>query len=62
MRSYFTLLIFIFFAGCWSPNTYEDCILENMKGVGSNVGAVEIRRACMKKFPKQTNDKNLKKG
>lgn len=33
------------------PGNYDDCILENMKGVSSDVAARNIRRACRKKFP-----------
>jgi hypothetical protein len=38
-------------AGWFGPNNYEDCVLENMKGVTSNVAAVAIENACLKKFP-----------
>lgn len=33
------------------PQTYEDCILEGMKGVTSDVAARAIMAACLKKFP-----------
>ncbi len=33
------------------PDTYEECILENMKGVQSNLAAREIARSCRRKFP-----------
>lgn len=41
-------------AGCdqiTSPKDYDDCILKNMKGVNSDVGANQIRQSCRKKFP-----------
>ena len=41
-------------AFAWSlfgPRSLEDCILENMKGVTSDDAALQIRVACMKKFP-----------
>jgi hypothetical protein len=33
------------------PRNYDDCILENMKGVASDVAATRIRWACRNKFP-----------
>ena len=33
------------------PSTYEDCILESMKGVTSNRAAKAIEEACRTKFP-----------
>ena len=30
--------------------SYEDCILENMKGVKSDAAALEIKKACKKKI------------
>ena len=30
----------------WSAENYEDCILENMKGTGSDVAAKSIKDAC----------------
>jgi hypothetical protein len=53
-------LIFIVFilninnASAWTifgPRSLEDCILENMKGVTSDDAALQIRVACMQKFP-----------
>ncbi len=38
----------------WSifePKSFDDCILKNMKGVTSDDAAVQIRVACMNKFP-----------
>ena len=34
--------------------SYEDCILESMKGVTSDLAAAEITKACRSKFPKRT--------
>ena len=39
------------YASWLAPDNYEDCILEGMKGVTSDVAAREIRNACRKKFP-----------
>jgi hypothetical protein len=54
MLKYFIFfLLFISTAvNAWSifaPKTYEDCILENMKGVTSDTAAKEIRFACANK-------------
>ena len=41
----------------WSllgPKDYDDCILENMKGVTSDNAAGQIRRSCKSKFPHET--------
>jgi hypothetical protein len=35
-----------------SPATFDDCILQNMKGATSDVAAASIRSSCMAKFPK----------
>lgn len=34
-----------------SLNDYDDCILKNMKGVDSDLGASQIESSCRKKFP-----------
>lgn len=39
------------YAGIFDYKSYEDCVLDSMKGVSSNVAANEIRKACRKKFP-----------
>jgi hypothetical protein len=40
------------FSGKSEPESYNDCILENMKGVESSVAAKLIRNACSDKFVK----------
>lgn len=37
--------------GWFGPSNYEECILENMKGVASDKAVREIKRACRVKFP-----------
>lgn len=54
MKRIFTLLLLVPLscnADWFGPKTYEDCILEGMKGTTSNVAAQEIRKACRSKFP-----------
>lgn len=41
-----------------APKDYDDCILKNMGGVDSDLGASEIRRSCRKKFPEGSEFKN----
>jgi hypothetical protein len=42
------------------PKTYDECIIESMKGVTSDVAASAIRRSCRKKFPiKSTAPKTI---
>lgn len=43
-------------AGWFSPNDYDSCILENMKGVTNNLAANMIRSSCRKKFPEKTQE------
>ncbi len=37
-------------AGWLSPGDYDECILESMKGVTSNLAAAHIAKSCRKKF------------
>jgi len=42
------------------PSDYDECILEGMKGVTSDVAARLIRQSCQKKFPQKTpEDKSV---
>lgn len=38
-------------AGWFGPSNYEECILDNMKGVTSNAAAIAIASACRSQFP-----------
>ena len=38
-------------AQIFGPSNYEDCIIEGMQGVASDVAAVAVRSACREKFP-----------
>lgn len=44
-------------AGLFGPNTFEECILDSMKGVTSDQAANAITYACRKKFPHQAEPK-----
>ena len=37
-------------------SSYEDCILQSMQGVTSNVAAVEIKKACTNLFQKRNSE------
>ena len=39
-------------AQIFGPSNYEDCIIEGMQGVASDVAAVAVRSSCRKKFPR----------
>ena len=39
------------FGGLFGPENYDQCILENMKGVTSDVAAGQIANSCRKEFP-----------
>lgn len=42
-------------AGLFGPKNYEECILDNMKGITSNQAARLINKACREKFPPTPN-------
>ena len=49
------------FATSAQSGPYEDCILQNMKGVQAQAAACAIMRACREKVtPKKCRDANLK--
>lgn len=41
------------YAGLFGPSNYEECVLENMKGIQSNTAAGAIMQVCRKKFPQK---------
>ena len=45
------LFPFVASAGWFGPSTYDECILENMKGVGSDLAARVVMGICQRKFP-----------
>jgi hypothetical protein len=47
------------FAGWFGPSNFDECILQNMKGVTSDVAAGQIVRVCRHKFPRD-DDHNQK--
>jgi hypothetical protein len=45
----------------WSllgPNTYDECILENMKGVNTDLGARLVNKSCRETFKEKNIDTN----
>ena len=44
----------------FEPKNYDDCILENIKGVTSDVGARLVYQSCFTKFKEKIVDNNLK--
>ena len=38
-------------AGLFGPSTYDECVLEHLKGVSGDVGARMVAAACAKQFP-----------
>ena len=47
-------ILFITTLSACGPQNYNDCILENMRGVTSDDAAREVRRACRGKFRRQS--------
>jgi len=46
------------YAGLFGPSNYEECVLENMKGIQSNTAAGAVMQACRKKFPQKVESNN----
>jgi hypothetical protein len=44
----------------FGPNSYDECVLENMKGVTSDSAARSIQMACYEKFNQPTQKKQCK--
>ena len=40
------------YAGLFGPSTYDECILDSMKGVTSDIAARFVARSCREQFPK----------
>jgi hypothetical protein len=38
-------------AGLFGPSNFDECILANMKGVGSDMAARAVAASCAKQFP-----------
>ena len=47
-------ILFITTLSACGPQNYNDCILENMRGLTSDDAAREVRRACLRKFDGRT--------
>jgi hypothetical protein len=56
-------LFFLYFsAQAWSPfgpSNFDDCVIQNMKGVTSDTAAASIRYSCRQKFPEKAPPKSL---
>ena len=44
----------------FGPKDYDECILENMKGVNSDFGARLVNKSCREKFKEKSVDNNYK--
>ncbi len=44
--------------GWFGPSNYEECVLDKMKNITSDVAARAIASACRKKFPAETSPQN----
>lgn len=47
------------YAGLFGPSNYEECVLESMKGVTSDIAARQISQACRAKFSKKADNTAL---
>lgn len=48
------------YAGIFGPSNFDDCVLESMKGVTSDMAAQAIYRSCRKKFPENQVKQNTR--
>jgi hypothetical protein len=56
IRSLFLVLLVcpaVSFAGWFGPSNYDECVLDSMKGVTSDMAARAIMRSCRDKFPEK---------
>jgi hypothetical protein len=49
------------FSGIFGPSNYDECVLENMKGVTSDVAAARIDDSCAHKFPRKAPEPDAKR-
>jgi hypothetical protein len=52
MKKLISLILLVLTACKYGPQNYDDCILENMKGVTNDTAAELIVDSCVKKFKK----------
>ena len=50
MRKALLIMSLVFLSGC-GPRDYDECILENMKGINDKTAAGLVMQSCMAKFP-----------
>ena len=48
MKNIYIVTCAILLTSC--QKSFEDCVLENMKGANSDIAAINIRRACIEKY------------
>ena len=53
---FITLFVFPFSASaiCFKQETYDECLINGLKGTTSDVAAIAIKNACAEKFPSKT--------
>ena len=47
------------YCGIIGPSNFEDCVLENIKNVKTELGIKSVHSMCRGKFPDKSNDKLL---
>jgi hypothetical protein len=65
MKKLIGLMLFLISANIYAwnvfgPKDYDECILENMKGVNSDFGARLVNKSCREKFKEKSVDNNYK--
>jgi hypothetical protein len=58
MRNAFVVVSMILLSGC-GPRDYDDCILENMRGINDTYVATVIQRSCRDKFPEEQESEEV---
>lgn len=64
-KLFFLAMLYFSATNCYSwsifePKTYEECILENMKGINGDVAAQLVARSCKTKFEENNKLNSLK--
>jgi hypothetical protein len=63
MKIFLKVLLLMFVSSscfAWSvfgPKDYDECILENMKGVNNDIAAHAVKKSCREKFKQKAIDK-----
>ena len=58
MRNALVVVSMLLLSGC-GPRDYDDCILENMRGINDTYAATVIESSCREKFPREKESEEV---